>query len=259
MSTRQVSQSKAAANSQAAQISAAHIVLGLLLSLLSTGVFAFIYDQVKDKDRVSTAFDRAVLTWMHLHQVPWVTTVARGLAFMGSPPTIVGVAVVGTIIGLFWKKVRGAAWTLPLAVMGAGVIIQGIKMEFKRPRPTFFSPLLHESGYSFPSGHSLIAIVIYGLLGYFALHLVRSHAAKIAVRALTTLLILCIGVSRPYVQVHYPTDVLAGWTAGLPWLMTCIWLHEVLTRHFEKAGEPVLEQAAAESGSPRPSEARPPG
>ena len=131
-------------------------------------------------------------------------------------------------------KVRGAAWTLPLAVLGAGVIIQGIKMEFKRPRPTFFSPLLHELGYSFPSGHSLIAIVVYGLLGYFALHLVHSRAAKRAVRAVTVLLIICIGISRPYVQVHYPTDVLAGWTAGLPWLMTCIWLHEALTRHFAR-------------------------
>ena len=240
-SSVQTSKPQATANSQAAQISTAHIIAGLLLSLLSTGVFAFIYDQVKDKNRVSTAFDRAVLTWMHLHQVPWVTMVAKGLAFMGSPPIIVGVAVVGTLIGLFWQKVRGAAWTLPLAVMGAGVIIQGIKMEFKRPRPTFFSPLLHNSGYSFPSGHSLIAIVVYGLLGYFVPHLVHSHAARRCADPHGADHV-CIGVSRPYVQVHYPTDVLAGWTAGLPWLMTCIWLHEVLARHFEKAGEPVLDK-----------------
>ena len=233
--------------------------MGLLLSLLSTGVFAFIWEQVKDKDRVSTAFDRAVLTWMHLHQVPWVTTVAKGLAFMGSPPVIVGMAVVGAVIGLFWKKVRGAAWTLPLAVLGAGVIIQGIKMEFKRPRPTFFSPLLHELGYSFPSGHSLIAIVVYGLLGYFALHLVHSRAAKSAVRTVTVLLILCIGISRPYVQVHYPTDVLAGWTAGLPWLMTCIWLHEALTRHFDKAGEPVLDKPPPTSRGVAGRQGRQPG
>ena len=152
-SSVQTSKPQAAANTQAAQISTVHIIAGLLLSLLSTGVFAFIYDQVKDKNRVSTAFDRAVLTWMHLHQVPWVTMVAKGLAFMGSPPVIVSMAVIGTLIGLIWRKVRGAAWTLPLAVLGAGVIIQGIKMEFKRPRPTFFAPLLHESGYSFPSGH----------------------------------------------------------------------------------------------------------
>ena len=243
MSSVSIPQTKPSANTQATGIATAHIILGLLVSLLSVGVFAFVWEQVEDKRHLTTAFDRAVLTWMHGHQVPWITTVAKGLAFMGSPPVIVGMAALGAVIGLFWKKVRGAAWTLPLAVLGAGVIIQGIKMEFRRPRPTFFSPLLHESGYSFPSGHSLIAIVVYGLLGYFVMHLFHSHAAKIAVRVVTTLLVICIGVSRPYVQVHYPTDVLAGWTAGLPWLMACIWLHEVLTRHFEKAGEPVLDHS----------------
>lgn len=217
-----------------------HLVLGVLVSLAASGVFAWLWDQVKDRDRVTTGFDRAVLTWMHTHQAPWATTLATGLAFMGSPPVIVGIAFVSAIIGFFWRKLRGAAWTLPIAVVGAGLIIQGIKMTFHRPRPTLFSPLLHEGGYSFPSGHSLIAIVVYGLIGYFVMHLFHAHRARIAVGIVTVLLILLIGISRPYVQVHYPTDVLAGWTVGLPWLMTCIAIHEGLTRRFAGAGEPIL-------------------
>ncbi|MBV9849139.1 MAG: phosphatase PAP2 family protein [Armatimonadetes bacterium] len=240
METKPDSGRKAQADAQAAGIATGHIILGLVLSLLSVGVFALVWEQVEDKSHLATGFDRAVLFWLWHHQVPWITTVAKGLAWMGSPPVIVSMAAIGAVLGLFWRRVRGAAWTLPLAVLGAGVIIQGIKMEFRRPRPTFFSPLLHESGYSFPSGHSLIAIVVYGLLGYFALHLVKGHAARLAVRVITVLLVIAIGVSRPYVQVHYPTDVLAGWTAGFPWLLTCIWLHEVLSRHFRKAGEPIL-------------------
>ncbi len=230
------------AATRATQITAGHILAGLFVSLISTGVFAFIWEQVEDKRHGATVFDREILTWMHLHQIPWVTTVARGLAFFGSPPVIVCIAGGGIVAGLIWRRVRGAAWTLPMGVLGAGVIIQGIKMEFRRPRPTFFAPLLHESGYSFPSGHSLIAMVVYGLFGYFALHLVHGHRARLAVRILTVLIVLMIGVSRPYVQVHYPTDVLAGWTAGLPWLLACIWLHEHLARHFAAAGEPVLRQ-----------------
>ena len=240
METKPDSGRKAQADAQAAGIATGHIILGLVLSLLSVGVFALVWEQVEDKSHLATGFDRAVLFWLWHHQVPWITTVAKGLAWMGSPPVIVSMAAIGAVLGLFWRRVRGAAWTLPLAVLGAGVIIQGIKMEFRRPRPDFFTPLLHETGYSFPSGHSLIAIVVYGLLGYFAMHLFRNHAARVAVGAITVLLVIAIGVSRVYVAVHYPTDVLAGWTAGLPWLLTCLWLHERLTRRYANAGEPVL-------------------
>ena len=96
-------------------------------------------------------------------------------------------------VGLAWRKVRGAAWTLPIAVIGAGVIIQGVKLFVQRPAPAlaFFTPLLHEAGYSFPSGHSLIAMVVYGLLGYFALHLFKNHAARLLVRVVTVLVVFC--------------------------------------------------------------------
>ncbi len=228
------------AKTQAGGILSVRLMLGLLVSLAASGVFAVLWDQVSDHGRHVTTFDSTILQWMHAHQEPALLPIARTLAFMGSPPTIVGIAVAGVVVGLIWRKVRGAAWTLPIAVVGAGLIIQGIKLEFHRPRPTLFQPLLHESGYSFPSGHSLIAIVVYGLLGYFATHVLKGYGKRSLVIAVTVLIVVAIGVSRPYVQVHYPSDVLAGWTAGIPWLMTCIGLHEVLTRRFAGAGEPVL-------------------
>jgi undecaprenyl-diphosphatase len=225
----------------AAKRSTFRLILGVLLSFAAAAVFAWVYDQVKDKNRLTTGFDDALLFWMHRHQAPWLTTLAKVLAFMGSPPVIVSIAVVAALVGIFWRKVRGAAWTLPIAVIGAALIIQGVKMEFRRPRPTLFHPLLHETGYSFPSGHSLISIVIYGLLGYFIMHLFKARAARITVAILTVLLVLLVGLSRIYVGVHFPTDVLAGWTAGFPWLLTCLLIHEDLTRHFAGVGEPVLE------------------
>ncbi len=233
---------KTQANTQAAGLVTVHFVVGIVLSLICSGLFAAVWDAVKDKDRATTQFDRSILTWMHAHQNPHLTAIAEVLAHMGSPPFIVGVAVVGALTGLAWRKVRGAAWTFPIAVVGAGLIIQGIKIVFRRPRPALFSPLLHEGGYSFPSGHSLIAIVVYGLLGYFLMHLFCSRGARRTIALGTGLLVFAIGVSRPYVQVHYPTDVLAGWLIGTPWLMTCLFLHEVLTRRFAAAGEPVLPQ-----------------
>ena len=228
-------------NTQSApQIIARHIVIGIVCAIMFTVVFAWIFDFVSDHGKSVTPFDRSILYWMFHHRAAWLTQVATVLAFLGSPPVIAGVALVSALTGLVWRKVRGAVWTLPIAIIGAGVIIQGVKLIIKRPRPSFFAPLLHESGYSFPSGHSLIAMVVYGLLGYFVIHLFRNRAARLAVRIVTVLLVVAIGVSRVYVGVHYPTDVLAGWTAGVPWLVACLGLHEVLARRWPSSGEPVL-------------------
>ena len=217
-----------------------HLAIGLVLSIVFTAVFARLFDFVEDHGTAVSSFDREISFWMYHHRARYLTQIATVLAQMGSPPVMVGLGLVSALLGVFWRKVRGAAWTMPIAIIGAGVIIQGVKLVIKRPRPSFFAPLLHESGFSFPSGHSLIAIVVYGLLGYFALHLFKNVAARLAIRTVTVLLVVAIGVSRVYVGVHYPTDVLAGWTAGVPWLISCLALHEVLARRWPSSGEPVL-------------------
>lgn len=220
------------------------VLLGLIVSVVFTVIFARLYDFVTDAGHTVLPFDHELLLWMYRHRTPPLNTVAETLALTGSPPVIVGVGLVGALAGAVWRKVRGAAWTLPVAIFGAGAIIQTVKLLVQRPRPAAvphgFQPLLHETGYSFPSGHSLIAMTVYGLLGYFALHLATRPWARGLVRVLTALTVFAIGASRVYVGVHYPTDVLAGWTAGVPWLVTCLGLHELLTRRWPRSGEPVL-------------------
>lgn len=75
---------------------------------------------------------------------------------------------------------------------------------------------------------------MYGLLGYFAAQLTHRRAARIGIIVATVLFVLLTGASRVYVGVHYPTDVLAGWTAGLPWMVTCLALHERLAKGAQK-------------------------
>ncbi len=239
---------QANATNSAPKIVLWHVITGLVVSIIFTVIFVKIFDFVKDNGKDVTPFDRSLLYFMYHHRAPFLTTAAKVLAHMGSPPVIVGFAAVAAVVGLFWHRVRGAAWTLPIAVIGAGVIIQGVKLLVHRPRPSFFAPILHESGFSFPSGHSLIAMVVYGLLGYFALNLFKNEAARLAVRIVTVLIVFSIGVSRVYVGVHYPTDVLAGWTAGVPWLIACLYLHEVLARRWPAAGEPVLTRQSDQTG-----------
>ncbi len=240
--------SRANATQTAPQIASRHLALGILCSIVFTLIFARLFDFVQDHGKQVTPFDRGILYFMYQHRTPFLTQAATVLAHMGSPPVIASVALVSAIVGIFWRKVRGAAWTMPIAIIGAGIIIQGVKLFIKRPRPSFFAPLLHESGFSFPSGHSLIAMVVYGLLGYFLMHLFQNFWVRLAVRILTVLIVVAIGVSRVYVGVHYPTDVLAGWVAGVPWLVACLALHEVLARRWPSSGEPVLETQADSAG-----------
>ena len=249
--TRQKIQ-QAHATKPAPQLVLWHFLVGIGLAILFTVIFVQVFDVVSDAGHKILPFDFALLMWMYSHRAPVPNQIAIFLAHTGSPPVIVGIAAVAALTGFFWRKVRGAVWTLPIAVIGSGVIIQGIKLFVQRPRPQAvphsFQPLIHETGYSFPSGHSLIAMVVYGLLGYFALHLVKNQAARLVVRILTVLVVFAIGASRVYVGVHYPTDVLAGWTAGVPWLISCLGLHEVLTRRWPSSGEPVLTQQSDKDG-----------
>ena len=249
---------KANATQSAPKVVLSHVIAGILFSILFTVIFVRVFDQVSDAGHKILPFDFILLQWMYQHRAPVPNAAAIFLAHSGSPPVIVGIALGGALVGILWRKVRGAAWTLPIAVVGSGLIIQGIKLLVQRPRPQAvphgFQPLLHETGFSFPSGHSLIAMVVYGLLGYFVLHLFKNRAARLLVRVVTVLVVFSIGASRVYVGVHYPTDVLAGWTAGVPWLVACLGLHEVLARRWPSTGEPVLTPQADKAGDQKSGE-----
>ncbi|BDI29128.1 phosphatase PAP2 family protein [Capsulimonas corticalis] len=217
-----------------------NLLIGVILAIASFHLFMEVLEAVQGNGQETVRIDRSILLWLHAHQRHGFTEAAEGLAFLGSPPWIVTIGALSAVAGFFTKKIRGAAWTLPVGIAGAGLIIQLTKVEVHRVRPTLFAPLLKETGYSFPSGHSLIAMVVYGLIGYFLMHLLKGRVSKTVVATLTVLIIVAIGVSRSYVGVHYPSDVLAGWAGGFPWLVTCMGLHEILSRRYAKAGEPVL-------------------
>ena len=111
-----------------------------------------------------------------------------------------------------------------------------LKQIYHRPRPLL--PLVSASGLSFPSGHAMISASFYGLLIYLAWTNVRRPALRYALVAVLAGLILLIGLTRVYLRVHYATDVLAGFTAGLAWLVVAIpllkQLEIVVKKRFRK-------------------------
>ena len=110
---------------------------------------------------------------------------------------------------------------MAICLAGAGLLSFLLKNTFQRLRPdTFF--LVTETSFSFPSGHALATMCFYGMLAFFIMRETSSWPLRLWVATLTLFLSLAIGISRIYLGVHYPTDVVAGYAVGFMWLTFCI-------------------------------------
>lgn len=141
-----------------------------------------------------------------------ITPIMSFFTFLGST-TWLALATLFIFIVLFIKKRRVEAILFVSTMAFSGIFNQLLKMLYHRPRPTI-QPLIEASGYSFPSGHSMASFTFYGLLAFFIILKFKSIVVRLSVIFLTALTISTVGISRIYLGVHYPTDVLAGFTAG---------------------------------------------
>jgi membrane-associated phospholipid phosphatase len=141
------------------------------------------------------------------------------LTRLGDPEIIVGI-IIGTLFWLWRSRLYRSGVIFAIACLGALVLNQGLKLFFAKPRPQLWPAQIIETTFSFPSGHALGSLVVYGFLAY----LVGNRFPKVAVwsYAIAVVLIFSIGLSRLYLGVHWPTDVIAGYGVGFLWLMTCI-------------------------------------
>jgi undecaprenyl-diphosphatase len=151
----------------------------------------------------------------------WMREVGRDMTALGGVAVmlLVTAGVVGYLLMI--RKYR-AMWLVIIATFGGLVLSSILKAAFDRPRPDVehYSYVVTSS---FPSGHSMMSAVVYLTLGSLLTRLVPDWHVKIYLILVAILLTMLVGLSRIYMGVHYPTDVLAGWTAGLVWAMLC-WL-----------------------------------
>jgi undecaprenyl-diphosphatase len=145
----------------------------------------------------------------------WLEEVARDITALGS----------SVVLGLALVAVAGAA-------LSGWVLSSILKTAFNRPRPELVPHLMRVYFSSFPSGHSMMSAVVYGTLGTLLSSLVTLKRLKFYFLAFAAILAGLVGLSRVYLGVHYPTDVLAGWSAGVAWSTLC-WL---LSRRLKRDG-----------------------
>ena len=143
--------------------------------------------------------------------------------------------VLAVLLYLLLDGKRRAALFILLAVAGGQVLSSVLKLGIDRPRPDLVSHMAEVYTLSFPSGHAMLSAVTYLTLGSLLANVLPGRILKIYVLTVAVIATLLVGISRVYLGVHWPTDVLAGWCAGAAWAMLC-WL--VARAMRRKGGDP---------------------
>ena len=225
-------------------ISLEPIVL-VVLAVATAAVWGFIAlaDEVLEGD--THAFDNWLVGAMRSANDPadplgprWMEEMARDATALGGLGWVTAATLI--VAGyLILDHKSHMAMLVMVASAGGGIMSLLLKSLFDRPRPDLVPHLSHVSTSSFPSGHAMLAAVVYVTLGSLLAAVISRTALKIYVLAIAVVLAIIVGISRVYLGVHYPTDVLAGWLAGLIWALICWLVARWLQIHGQVEKEPV--------------------
>jgi len=193
------------------------IPFSLIIAVLLLLLFAWISEEVLEQH--TRNFDAAVRAAIHQHSSPALTRVAISASLLGGDALALAFFIaLAVFLRLGWR--RAAAW-LTITTAGALVLDVALKHFFHRPRPAPFFGALPNT-YSFPSGHALLSCCFYGVLAGLLADRIKPRIFRVLTWTLATILIVSIGLSRIYLGVHYPTDVIAGYLAAAVWVSTMI-------------------------------------
>lgn len=150
----------------------------------------------------------------------WVEIMFRDITGLGGAAVLTFMIV--AVSGFLWVDRKRAAAIFVVASVAGGVVLSTIlKLAFVRPRPAIVPHLVPVSTASFPSGHAMLSAVVYLTLGALLCRIEGPRRVKVYVLSVAVFLTFIIGLSRMYLGVHWPTDVLAGWCAGAAWATLC--------------------------------------
>ena len=215
------------------------LFVGLLLALGSLFFFGWLATEMLDGD--TRRFDETVRNFVHGFASPALTSVMQAASFLGSTLFLVIFGVI-IVVALYLRKHRRGAILFTATTVGSSVLLTALKFAFKRVRPEPFFETILPASYSFPSGHSLASFCFYGALATILTTRIKSFRLKIIVWMAATAMILLVGISRIYLGVHYPSDVVAGYAVGLIWVMTIAVGDKLIHAKDKSIEEPSIEK-----------------
>lgn len=199
-----------------------------LVALFGIGAFAFFVQLAEEVLEGEThGWDEAVLLAMRAPGDTsnplgphWLEEAARDITSLGGYAVLwlVSLAAIGYLLMV---RERAEAVLVAVSVAGGTALNSLLKIGFGRPRPELVSPLADVFTASFPSGHAMMSAVTYLTLGVMLAQTQEKRRAAAFILAMAAIVTVLVGVSRIYLGVHWPSDVLAGWCAGAAWAMFC--------------------------------------
>jgi undecaprenyl-diphosphatase len=209
--------------------------MGLALLILSALAFWSIAEDIVSQEAL-IQFDGAVVLAIHANSSPILVQMMIIISLAGSQAPL----VITTILALFFilRRRWQDLFLLIVTIVGGELLDYLLKFSVQRARPVFPNPFVTASGFSFPSGHAMESMVFYGLIAYLLMRDSKRSAEQILIFLIFVLVVLLVGFSRIYLGVHYPSDVLGGYFAGIAWLVVTINGSELLYRLQHRSSAP---------------------
>jgi undecaprenyl-diphosphatase len=199
------------------------------LSLAAFGFFAWAFIALADEVRegATLSFDRALLLALRNPQdladpigPGWLEEAARDITGLGGY-AVLTIVTLAALAYLLLAGKRAAALLVLVAIIGGMLLSTGLKLGFERARPDLVPHGARVYTASFPSGHAMLSAVTYLTLGALLTRVQEGRRLKAYLMGLAITLALLVGISRVYLGVHWPSDVLAGWSVGAAWAALC--------------------------------------
>lgn len=183
---------------------------------LSFGVFVKITSELRENEVHS--LDTSIVTAVAKIRRPWLTGIAVDVTALGSLTLVTLISLIALCLLLSLKD-SFAAWQLVLNSLGAGIWTGITKNVIERTRPDDVTHLVQVSGFSYPSGHSLVSASLYLTIAILAARYLPTTKGRLLLFGLATAVIFLVGMSRVYLGVHYASDVVSGVLLGVAWAL----------------------------------------
>jgi undecaprenyl-diphosphatase len=209
------------------------LVGGLVITAIGTAIFVELASHVQSGS--TQAFDESVIRWLAARHTHALDAAMVEITALGTGTVVIMIVTVAALF-LVLTQHKYSAILLLASTLG-GVVLNGVlKLGFNRPRPSIFVPSVNTVSSSFPSGHAMNATIVYLTVGYLAARLHKRQWARWLVLTTAFVIVVLIALSRLYLGVHYPSDVVAGFVIGLAWAGFCMATLEAIQKFWFRPG-----------------------
>ncbi|MFD2443793.1 phosphatase PAP2 family protein [Bacillus sp. CGMCC 1.16607] len=197
--------------------------IAFFISVIALLAFSLLAFMIKANTIVS--FDSTIITFIQSFESTTLTSIMKVFTYIGSTRFTIGLAIAVLLFLYFVLKHRIELILFIVGIIGSAILNKGLKYLFHRARPDLHR-LIEISGFSFPSGHSMNAFTVYTLISFLLWRHISSKLGRVLLILISTMMVLLIGISRIYLGVHFPSDVIGGYLASGCWLAIAIWFFQ---------------------------------